>query len=52
MVAVDAKGRIVLPKRVREQLGLTPGSEVEIHEADGRVIVEPEDDPQRIIDDL
>ena len=31
LVAVDKAGRIVLPKPVREQLHLLPGSELEIH---------------------
>jgi len=35
---------------VRERLGITPGTEVEIHEEDGKAVVEPEDDPQQIID--
>lgn len=50
MVKVDSKGRVVLPQEVRERLGITPGGEVEIREEDGKVIVEPEDDPEQIID--
>jgi AbrB family looped-hinge helix DNA binding protein len=50
MTKVDSKGRIVLPQEVRERLGITPGTEVEIHEEDGKAVVEPEDDPQHIID--
>lgn len=50
MTKVDSKGRIVLPQEVRERLGITPGTEVEIHEEDGKAVVEPEDDPQQIID--
>ena len=50
MVTVDSKGRIVLPQELRERLGITPGTEVEVHEKDGRAVVEPEDDPERIID--
>ena len=49
MPKVDSKGRIVLPKEIRERLGITPGTEVEIHEEDGKAVVEPEDDPERII---
>jgi AbrB family looped-hinge helix DNA binding protein len=49
MTKVDSKGRIVLPQEVRERLGITPGTEVEIHEEDGKAVVEPEDDPQHII---
>jgi AbrB family looped-hinge helix DNA binding protein len=50
MVTVDSKGRVVLPKAVRERLGITPGSEVEVREEDGRVVVEPESDPERVIE--
>ncbi|PSP86392.1 hypothetical protein BRC83_00490 [Halobacteriales archaeon QS_1_68_17] len=50
MPKVDAKGRIVLPKEVRDRLGITPGTEVEVREEDGRAIVEPEDEPERIIE--
>jgi len=52
MTKVDSKGRIVLPQDVRERLGITPGSEVEIREQDGHAVVEPEDDPDAIITDL
>lgn len=52
MPTVDAKGRLVLPKDVRERLGLTAGSEVDVHEEDGRIVVEPEEDPNEIISDL
>jgi len=50
MVTVDSKGRIVLPKEIRERLGITPGTEIEIREEDGKAVVEPEDDPERIIE--
>ncbi|WP_254831430.1 AbrB/MazE/SpoVT family DNA-binding domain-containing protein [Haloglomus salinum] len=50
MVKVDSKGRIVLPQEVRERLGITPGTEVDIHEEEGKAVVEPEDDPERVIE--
>ncbi len=50
MPKVDDKGRIVLPKDVRERLGITPGTEVEVRTDEGRAVVEPEDDPERIIE--
>jgi len=49
MAKVDSKGRIVLPKEVRERLGITPGTEVAIREEDGKAVVEPEDDPKKIL---
>jgi len=50
MAKVDSKGRIVLPQEVREKLGISPGTEVEIHEEDGKAVVEPEDNPEQIIE--
>ncbi len=50
MATVDSKGRIVLPKEIRERLGITPGTEIEIHEEDGKAVVEPEDAPEQIIE--
>ncbi|ELY88725.1 transcription regulator [Natrialba hulunbeirensis JCM 10989] len=52
MATVDTKGRIVLPQKLRERLGITPGSEVEIREENGDLIVEPEDNPDQIIERL
>ena len=49
MTKVDSKGRIVLPQEVRERLGITPGTEVDVHEEDGRAVVEPEDDPDDVL---
>jgi len=49
MLKVDSKGRIVLPQEIRERLGITPGTEVEIREEDGKAVVEPEDDPEKVI---
>ena len=50
MTKVDSKGRIVLPQEVRERLGITPGTEVEVREEDGKAVLEPEDDPEQIIE--
>ena len=50
MVTVDSKGRVVLPQEVRERLGITPGTKVEIHEEDGKAVVEPKDRPEQIIE--
>ena len=50
MPTVDSKGRITLPKRVRERLGIDAGTEVEVHEDDGKVVVEPEEDPREVLD--
>ncbi|WP_328517210.1 AbrB/MazE/SpoVT family DNA-binding domain-containing protein [Haladaptatus caseinilyticus] len=49
---IDSKGRIALLQNVRRRLGITPGTEVEIHEEDGKAVIEPEDKPDQIIADL
>ncbi len=36
---IDAAGRIVVPKRLREQLGFAPGTELELEDVDGRLEV-------------
>lgn len=38
---MDAAGRIVLPKRVREQAGFRPGQALRFTCQDGRVEIEP-----------
>jgi AbrB family looped-hinge helix DNA binding protein len=39
--AIDSAGRLVIPKSLRERLGLTGGQAVEIQERDGRIEIEP-----------
>lgn len=50
MVTVDSKGRIVLPQELRERLGITPRTEVDMHEEDGKAIVYPETNPDRVLE--
>ena len=38
---IDQAGRIVVPKPLREELGLTGGTEIEIGIVDGRIEIEP-----------
>jgi AbrB family looped-hinge helix DNA binding protein len=52
MVKVDPRGRIPLPEEIRDRLGLTPGTEVEVHEKDGKAVIEPADCPEQIIERL
>ena len=50
MPTVDSKGRIVLPKALRERLELDTGTEVEVRAEDDALVVEPETDPDRVLD--
>jgi AbrB family looped-hinge helix DNA binding protein len=38
---IDAAGRVVVPKALRDRLGLTGGGVLEIRERDGRIEIEP-----------
>jgi AbrB family looped-hinge helix DNA binding protein len=40
---IDKFGRIVIPKKIRDHLGLTPGTHLEVREVDDAVIVRPAD---------
>lgn len=35
---VSEKGQVTIPKRLRAALGIAPGSELEFHEQDGRLV--------------
>ena len=39
--AIDAAGRVVVPKSLRDELGLLPGRELEIRTQDGALVIEP-----------
>jgi AbrB family looped-hinge helix DNA binding protein len=47
---IDSGGRVVIPKALRERLGLTPGAEVDVAEADGRVEIRPAISPMELVD--
>ncbi len=38
---IDKAGRVVVPKALRDILGLSAGEALEIREADGRIEIEP-----------
>lgn len=38
---IDPAGRVVIPKRIRDRLGLHGNDEVEITERDGKIEIEP-----------
>lgn len=52
MPKVDSKGRIVLPQELRDRLDITPGTEVEVREEDGKMVLQPEADPDQVIERL
>lgn len=47
---IDAAGRLVVPKPLREQFHLAPGSEIEIEPAGDGVIIRPADRNPALID--
>ncbi len=46
---IDAAGRIVVPKPLREQLGLAPGQLLEISAGDGRLEIEIAATPMKLV---
>jgi len=38
---VDGKGRVVIPKRIREKAGIREGSRVRVRAEGGRIVIEP-----------
>jgi AbrB family looped-hinge helix DNA binding protein len=45
---IDAAGRVVIPKEIRERLALEGGSVLEIRERDGRIEIEPAPTPMSL----
>jgi AbrB family looped-hinge helix DNA binding protein len=46
---LDKFGRIVIPKRVRDDLGLKPGAVLQIEQADQRILVELVNEGPRVV---
>jgi AbrB family looped-hinge helix DNA binding protein len=44
---IDSAGRVVVPKAMRDRLGLVGGSELDIVEADGVIEIKPSPIPAR-----
>ena len=49
---VSEKGQVVIPKDVRDRLGLKPGSEVVFDVEDGVAIMKPKKTPREIVDEF
>jgi AbrB family looped-hinge helix DNA binding protein len=49
--AIDSAGRVVIPKPLRDALGLTAGQPLEIAERDGRLEIVPAATPMRLVDE-
>jgi AbrB family looped-hinge helix DNA binding protein len=48
IATIDGAGRIVVPKRLREELGFRPGQELKLSAVDGRLEVEHPTTPMRL----
>jgi AbrB family looped-hinge helix DNA binding protein len=46
---IDSAGRLVVPKALREELGLKAGTQVEIRARDGKLEIEPAATPMRLV---
>jgi len=49
--AIDSAGRVVIPKSLRDALGLTAGQPLEIIEQDGHLEIVPAATPMRLVDE-
>jgi AbrB family looped-hinge helix DNA binding protein len=48
IATIDAAGRIVVPKRLRDELGFGPGQRLELSAVDGRLEVEHPTTPMHL----
>ncbi len=46
---IDAAGRVVIPKALRDAAGIAAGAELEIEVRDGRIEIEPVATPMRVV---
>jgi len=46
---IDAAGRLVIPREIRREAGLTPGMRLEVRWENGRIEVEPEPLPVQLV---
>lgn len=48
-ITIDGAGRLVVPKSLRDQLGLQGGAALEIRVRDGKLEIEPAATPMRLV---
>ena len=46
---IDRAGRLVIPKQVRREAGLKPGMPLDVRWRDGRIEIEPEPLPVKLV---
>lgn len=51
-VRVDSRGRLVIPKRLREELRLKEGEEVLIIPQEDGILIKKASDPERVLEKL
>lgn len=49
---VDEKGRVTIPRRMRESLGIEPGEAVTVTLDDGRVVIRPQVSREEFVDTM
>ena len=47
---IDRAGRVVIPRALREAIGLVDGGRVEVVEIDGRIVISPQPVAKRLVD--
>lgn len=47
---IDSAGRLVIPKALRQAVGIGPGAVVEISESNGALVIAPTCAPLRLVD--
>jgi AbrB family looped-hinge helix DNA binding protein len=49
IIPIDGAGRVVLPKSLRDRLGLQAGSEFEVIEEDNRIVLKPVEKQPKLV---